>query len=156
MADANWEQWEIDADVREQDGSAYTLDATQEGVDGKHLDMMGELVLNEGIELHSIFLPMINGLARAKKQYEEAKAAPPGSKEAEELYKTEHWLNKQIDDFARVWAHRSKRYGRGHWRRWGRVKVTNRATLKKRIAKHEALRYKDRLACAAEAMSDDE
>lgn len=156
MADANWEQWQIDGDAREEDDSTYTLPATQEGVDGKHLEMMGSLVLDEGIELHSIFLSMINRLARAKKEYKKAKAAPPGSKEAEDLHKAEYWLNKDIDDFAKTWVHRSKRYGRGYWRRWGRVKVTDRATLNKRIAKHLALSYKDRLACAAEAMSDDE
>jgi len=155
MADANWEQWEIDADARE-DGSAYTLPATQEGVDGKHLSMMGELVLDEGIELHNIFLQLIDRLARAKKEYEKAKAAPPGSEEAEDLYKAEHWLNKGIDGFAQTWIHRSKRYGRGHWRRWGRVKVTDRATLNKRIAKHTTLTYEERLLCGAEELSDDE
>ena len=155
MADANWEQWQIDSDARE-DGSAYTLPATQEGVDGKHLDMLGSLVQDEGIELHSIFLQLINRLARGKKEYEKAKAALPGSKEANEAHRAEYWLNQEIDDFAKVWVHRSKRYGRGHWRRWGRVKVTDRATLNKRIAKHTALSYKDRLACSAEAMSDDE
>jgi hypothetical protein len=161
MADANWEQWEIDADVREQDGSAYTrsaytLPATQEGIDGTHLVMLGELVSKEGIELHNIFLQLIDRLARAKKEYEKAKAAPPGSNQAEDLYKAEYHLNHEIDAFVLVWVHRSKRYGRGHWRRWGRVKVTDRATLNKKIAKHTTLTYEERVLCGAEELSDDE
>lgn len=152
MADANWES---DSDAREE-GPEYTLDATQEGVDSKHLDMMGELVRNEGIETHGIFLSLIDGLAHCKEEYEKAKAAPPGSEEAKKAFFAEQWLAKEIDGFAQTWIHRSKRYGRGYWRRWGRVKVTNRESLDKKVAKHAKLSYKKRLFHAVEEMSDGE